>query len=70
MIQGGLGTLVGLGVLYLGYYSLLAQFSGNLTDGLLTVRFFSPSICLAVVLGGIFVGWLGSLVSLKQFMKV
>ena len=55
MIQGGLGTLAGLGVLYLGYYSLLAQFSGNLTDGLLTVRFFSPSLCLAVVLGGVFV---------------
>ena len=69
MIQGGIGTLLGLGVLYLGYYSLLAHFGGNPEGGLLTVRFFSISFCLAIVLGGIFIGWMGSLVSLKQFMK-
>ena len=69
MIQGGLGTLVGLGILYAGYAFLTGHVRGNLGQGLLTLRFFPPATCLLIVLGGVFVGWLGSLVSLKQFMR-
>ena len=70
MIQGGAGTIVGLGILYIGYYVLLRHFESSLAGAMLTLRYFTPSTCLAIVCGGIFVGWLGSLVSLKQFMKI
>jgi cell division transport system permease protein len=69
MIQGGVGTLIGLGLLYLGFFSLTAHFKESLAGDLLTLRFFPVSTCLLIVLGGIFIGWVGSLVSLKQFMR-
>lgn len=69
MIQGAMGTLIGLLVLYGGYYFLLTHFEQNMASGLVTMRFFPLSICAAIVLGGIVVGWLGCLISLKQFMK-
>jgi len=69
MIQGGLGTLIGLSVLYLGYFFLSSQIAPSQADGLLTMRFFAPAACAVAVLGGTIIGWLGCWVSLKQFMK-
>ena len=69
MIQGGVGTLIGLTILLCGYYLLTAHFSQNVSGDLIRLRFFSPGISSGIVLGGILVGWLGSWVSLKQFMK-
>jgi cell division transport system permease protein len=69
MIQGGVGSLIGLGVLLAGYYSMAAHFQENIGAGLLSLRFFSPAVSLGIVLGGILVGWLGCLISLKQFLK-
>jgi cell division transport system permease protein len=64
MIQGGTGTLIGLVILFGGYLSLTSQFNSGVS-----LRFFTPAICAGIVVGGISVGWLGSWVSLKQFMK-
>jgi cell division transport system permease protein len=69
MIQGGLGTLLGLTALYGGYFALISHFEQNIASGSMTLRFFSPGTCLSVFMGGILVGWLGCMVSLKQFMK-
>ncbi|KJS30082.1 MAG: hypothetical protein VR64_17235 [Desulfatitalea sp. BRH_c12] len=69
MIQGGAGTLVGLGLLYLGYFFLTRNFESGMAGGLLTVRFFSAGICAAIIGGGAVIGWLGCWVSLKQFLK-
>lgn len=69
MIQGAVGTFIGLVALYIGYISLTTHFEQNIAGGLLAIRFFPISICLAIVLGGIVVGWVGCLVSLNQFMK-
>ncbi len=69
MLQGGLGTAIGLSVLLLGYMALTRHFEPTLAGGLLTLRFFSAGICAAIISGGIFVGWLGCWVSLKQFLK-
>lgn len=69
MIQGGVGSLIGLGVLLAGYYSMAVHFQENIGAGLLSLRFFSPVVSLGIVLGGVVVGWLGCLISLKQFMK-
>ncbi len=69
MIQVGVGTLVGLLVLFIGYISLTTHFSHNVSTVLISIRFFSQGICVLILLGGIGVGWLGCWVSLKQFMK-
>lgn len=69
MIQGGAGTLIGLLVLFGGYYSLTTHFTQTASVQLITLRFFSLNTCAAVIIGGIMVGWLGCWVSLKQFMK-
>jgi cell division transport system permease protein len=69
MIQGGLGTLVGLLVLLAGYYSLTTHFNQSASSQLIVLRFFSLGHCSAIICGGVLVGWLGCFVSLKQFMK-
>jgi cell division transport system permease protein len=69
MIQGGAGTLLGLLVLFVGYLSLSSHFEQSVSDSLLTIRFFPIEICFAIIVCGIFVGGLGCLVSLKQFMR-
>jgi cell division transport system permease protein len=69
MIQGGVGTLIGLLVLFGGYFSLTAHVSQNVSSDLISLRFFSAAVCSGMIAGGIVVGWLGSWVSLKQFMK-
>lgn len=69
MIQGGIGTLLGLVVLFAGYLFLTTHFEKTITNTALAIHFFSLPVCLAIVLGGIFVGGLGCLVSLKQFMR-
>ena len=70
MIQGGVGTLLGLVVLLIGYLFLTTHFEQTITNSLLVLRFFSLSVCATIIFGGILVGGLGSLVSLKQFMKI
>lgn len=69
MIQGGVGTLIGLVVLLGGYFSLTAHVSQNVSSDLISLRFFSLAVCGGMIGGGIVVGWLGSWISLKQFMK-
>jgi cell division transport system permease protein len=69
MIQGGTGTFIGLGLLYLGYFTLSSRFEPNMSGGLLTMHFFSAGTCSATVMGGMIIGWLGCWVSLKQFLK-
>lgn len=70
MIQGGVGTLLGLLVLLIGYLFLTTHFEQTIANSLLSLRFFSLTVCISIVGGGILVGGLGSLVSLKQFMKI
>jgi cell division transport system permease protein len=69
MMQGGAGTLIGLAVLFLGYFSLSSHFAPDLSGGMVSVRFFSAGACAAIVLAGVLIGWLGCWISLKQFLK-
>lgn len=69
MIQGGAGTVIGLGLLYAGYFTLSTHFEPTIASGMIALRFFSAGMCAAVVLGGTIIGWLGCWVSLKQFLK-
>lgn len=69
MLQGGGGTILGLGTLLAGYLFLVSHFEPGISSEMLSLRFFSPATCAAVVLGGAVIGWLGCWVSLKQFLK-
>lgn len=69
MMQGGAGTIIGLAVLFVGYLSLTIHFEPDFGGGALNLRFFPATICVAMIIGGAVIGWLGSWVSLKQFMK-
>jgi len=69
MIQGGAGTLIGLGALYLGFLSLTTHFGQDAMSGLITLRFFPLGAFIAMVFGGMVIGWLGCWISLKQFMR-
>lgn len=69
MIQGGAGTVIGLGLLYAGYSALSLHFAPGLASGMIQLRFFSVGASAAAILGGTLIGWLGCWVSLKQFMK-
>ncbi|MBR9979394.1 MAG: permease-like cell division protein FtsX [Desulfatitalea sp.] len=69
MIQGGLGSFLGLTALFLGYFYLTRHFGAGGAGEMFQMRFFPAATCAGIVLGGMVVGWLGSWVSLKQFLK-
>jgi cell division transport system permease protein len=69
LIQGALGAVTGLGILYLSFFFIISNVDGDILPGLFGLKFLPvPSIC-AILLGSMLVGWLGCYISLKQFLK-
>ncbi len=68
-ILGAVGAVIGLAVLFAGYWTFVSRLQQELGAGARLIGFFSPAVCLAIVAAGMLVGWLGCLISLKQFMK-
>ncbi|MDL2329957.1 permease-like cell division protein FtsX [Desulfosarcina sp. OttesenSCG-928-A07] len=69
IIQGGVGGLVGIGLLY-GVFSLMGdQFRETLSAEMVKIRFLPLSICILMVCGSMATGLLSAFFSLKQFMK-
>jgi cell division transport system permease protein len=69
LLQGGCGSLVGIGLLYLAYLSFGSHVQQSFTAGFVSLRFFPPQILGSIAGCGMAVGWLGSCVSLRQFLK-
>lgn len=72
MLQGAVGSLLAVGMLTAGYYSMLANaanfLSFNAAD---TGLIFLPLPYIALLIfGGIFLGFIGSLVSLKKLIAI
>ncbi len=67
IIQGGLGALAGVLVLYFGYQYLTASDQQGLS--FINIRFLSINTCLSIVIGSMILGWFGCYLSLKQFLK-
>jgi cell division transport system permease protein len=66
MLQGGLGGLLSVGLLWAAYrFFVRDSFEASDLMGRAVV-FLSPELCLAIVLGGMVVGVAGSLVSLGR----
>ena len=68
IIQGTLGGIIGIAVLFITF-KLIASNVDSFKHGLLNISFLSPEFYFGIILGSMFVGWLGCYISLKQFLK-
>jgi len=69
VIQGALGGIIGLTLLFIVYLSILSNVDQGVTSGLINVKFFSLGIMSLILLCSMFTGWLGCFLSLKNFLK-
>jgi len=69
LIQGALGAIAGLAMLYIAFMFVSFNVEKGFFPGLFRFHFLSPTLLLAILLVSMLVGWLGCLISLKQFMK-
>jgi cell division transport system permease protein len=69
LIQGALGAVIGLGVLYLSFFFIASNVEQEFLPGLFQIKFIPPAILGEILLGSMLVGWLGCYISLKQFLK-
>ncbi len=71
MLQGGLGGALALGLLYLTHQFLLREVlsSSRLVLGAVGLTFLSPQALAMIVLGGMTVGLLGSMLSVRRFLR-
>lgn len=69
IIQGALGGIIGLTILYLVFVSVLSNAGQGITSSLINLKFFSKGIVFLILLCSMFMGWLGCFLSLKQFLK-
>lgn len=69
LLQGLLGSLIGVGLLFAAFSAIGEQFQETLTAEMIAIRFFSIPSCVVIIACGMATGMLGSFFSLKQFMK-
>ncbi len=69
LIQGALGGIGGLFVLFVSFTFITSNIAQGLASGLSRIRFLSPFFLVAIFFCSMVVGWLGSFLSLKQFLK-
>jgi len=69
LIQGALGGMIGLAVLFVIFLLVSLNVEQGLTAGLFAIRFLSPGASCGILACSMFVGWLGCYLSLKQFLR-
>jgi len=69
LIQGALGAIIGLVMLYTAYIFISSSVENEFFPGLFRFHFLSPALLMAILLISMLVGWLGCFISLKQFLK-
>ena len=69
LIQGALGAVIGLGMLYFAFYFITSNVNQDFMPDLISLNFLPPTILCGILLGSMLVGWLGCFISLKQFLK-
>ena len=70
IILGGLGGIFGLMALLIVFIFISSNFEQSLSIGLFQVRFIPLRLTFGILIGSMFVGWLGCYLSLKQFLKI
>ena len=69
IIQGVLGGIGGLCVLFIAFVFISSNFDQGITAGLSRIRFLPPFLSIGVIFCSMFIGWIGCFLSLKQFLK-
>ena len=69
LLQGALGAGIGLAILFFAYLALVSNIEQGWFSGLFQIRFLSPLMSGAIILLSMLVGWFGSYLSLKQYLK-
>ena len=68
LIQGAIGGVIGIVLLYLAFVLLSSSVDLSFTSYFFTLRFFPLSVSLIIIIGSMLAGWLGCYISLKQFL--
>lgn len=69
LLMGTLGGVVGIAVLFILYRFIVANVPGEISPASYQPRFLPLRLSLGILLGSMFVGWLGCFISLRQFLK-
>ena len=70
LLEGALGGTVGLGFLFVSFKLFIARLhSGHALLSTFDIRFLSLTGCAALLFVGILMAWIGSYLSLRQFLK-
>jgi cell division transport system permease protein len=69
LLQGALGAGIGLAILFFAYLAIVSNIDQGWFSGLFQIRFLSPLMSSAIILLSMLVGWFGSYLSLKQYLK-
>ena len=69
LMQGAVGAGIGLAILFVAYWFMASNIEQETFSGLFAVRFLSPLMAGLIVLLSMLVGWFGSYISLKQYLK-
>lgn len=70
LLQGALGASIGLIILFVVFWFMTSNIERGFFSGLFNIQFLSPLISGAIFLISVLAGWLGSYISLKQYLKV
>ena len=69
LLQGALGAGIGLAILFFAYLALVSNIEQGWFSGLFQIRFLPPLMSGVIILLSMLVGWFGSYLSLKQYLK-
>jgi len=67
IIQAGLGALIGIVILYAGYFYLVSSVNNGFL--MIDIYFLSLKACMVIITSSMLLGMLGCFVSLSQFLK-
>ncbi|MBU4011543.1 MAG: permease-like cell division protein FtsX [Proteobacteria bacterium] len=69
IIQGAVGGIIGLLLLFLVFSSFTSNVDQGITSDLINIKFFSFTSLSAILICSMFIGWFGCFMSLKNYMK-
>jgi cell division transport system permease protein len=69
LVQGALGGLFGLAVLFIVFVFISSNVEQSLSSGFFTIQFLSTGTFFGIILCSALLGWLGCYISLKQFLQ-
>jgi len=70
IIQGTLGGMIGLAVLFIIFTLISSSINAGLSSIFFSIRFLSFKMIYTTLFCSMFIGWLGSYISIKQFFKM